>query len=436
MGTRTGERGAALLVVVVAVAILTALAAELAYASRVRLQLAADARDELRASWLARSGIETARLVLALQQQVDASAGGTGGGARAPTGAAAGAAAQGAGAMPAVRIWALVPVSSGLVTALLGGAPSPEPAAGAPADGGPPLARFGDFEGAFDATIDDEGAKVNAQLDALVTSGRLGPQVLALHQLVCDPRWDPLFDREDAHGQRVTRQDLLVYLRDFVDDDEVSSALVASFPGASCLIQVPDSPFESGFGDEDLPYDRGDADERYKAKNARLDSLDELFLVAGVTDAFASAFGDRLTVYLPRESRRTLDPRNPGSIVELAMAVADPPGQAILFDPEFRTRLQKAVLEQSMGGLLGMSGQAFAQLLVSLGVQVSPAVTTPGSPRNYLADRSYVYRIKATGSADRVNRTLDAVVTFDPQQNRDAPPAGKNLGRLLRWREE
>jgi general secretion pathway protein K len=437
MRARTSERGAALLVVVVAVAILTALAAEVAFTARVRLQLAADARDELRASWLARSGVETARLVLALQQQVDAAAGGAAGGIPGIPGVAQPAA--GSNPMPALRIWALVPVSSGLVTGLLGGGSPPERPAnapGAPTDGAPPLARFGDFDGAFQAEIDDEGAKVNAQFDAWVTSGRLGPQVLALYQLVCDPRWDPLFDREDAHGQRVTRQDLLVYLKDFVDDDEASSALVASFPGAACLMQVPDNPFENGFGDENAPYDRGPGEERYRAKNARLDSLEELHLVAGVSDAFMGAFGDRLTVYLPKESRRTIDPRNPGSLVELAMSIADPPGQAILFDPEFRTRLQKAVLEQSLGGLLAVSSQAFAQLLVSFGVQVSPAVTTPGSPRNYLADRSYVYRVRSTGSAGQVERTLDAVVTFDPQLNKDAPPPGKNPGRLLRWREE
>mgnify|MGYP001764534641 CR=1 FL=1 len=35
--------------------------------------------------------------------------------------------------------------------------------------------------------------------------------VLALYQLVCDPRWDPLFDREDANGTRISRQDLLMH---------------------------------------------------------------------------------------------------------------------------------------------------------------------------------------------------------------------------------
>ncbi len=42
-------------------------------------------------------------------------------------------------------------------------------------------------------------------------------------------------------------------------------------------------------------YDRFDP--RYEAKNARFDSVDELYRVHGVTDMFMAAFRDRLTVY-------------------------------------------------------------------------------------------------------------------------------------------
>jgi len=454
---RRGERGAALLVVVVALAVLTALAAEVAYASQVRLQLAADARDELRASWLARSGVATARLVLAFQQQIDASMGRSstttplpGPGAGGP--ATAGAAAQGAAAAAtggglgalmgglSIRVWSLVPINSAFTSALLGAPASTQAPTPPRGDGGkgPALARFGDFEGAFDAVVEDEASKANAQLDSLAAGGQLGPQVLALYQLTCDPRWDPLFDREDAQGQRNSRTDVIVHLRDWVDDDATSSTLKASFPGGPCQAIVADSAFENGFGDENYPYDRGPSDERYRAKNARFDSIDELYLVSGISDAFMAAFGDRLTVYLGKDSPRTLDPTNPDSLVEAAKGVADPPGQAVLYDPEFKAKLQRLVMEQTLGGLLGLSAQTFARALVDLGVQVSAKVTTPGSTKNPLADRSFVYRVKASGSAGKVSRTLDVVVSFDPNQNRGVatPPPGKDMGRVLRWREE
>src|SRR5713101_1594847 len=65
------ERGVTLIIVVVAIAILTAVATEFAYNSRVDLQLATNQRDEVRAYYLARSGIAISRLLLTFQKQVD-----------------------------------------------------------------------------------------------------------------------------------------------------------------------------------------------------------------------------------------------------------------------------------------------------------------------------------------------------------------------------
>ena len=59
-----------MLIVVVAIAVLTAVATEFAYNSRVDLQLAANQRDEVRAYFLARSGIGLSRLLLRFQKQL------------------------------------------------------------------------------------------------------------------------------------------------------------------------------------------------------------------------------------------------------------------------------------------------------------------------------------------------------------------------------
>ena len=309
MPARSSQRGAALLVVMVAVAILTALAVQLAYDTRVELQLAGNARDRLRAEHLARSGVALSRLVLALQDQLDGATGAGGPqGQQRPPGPAGRAPQQPqlpqGLSIPSIRLWSAVPLDSGLVQALFGGGRPAGRGEDAPAGDAAPTARFGDFEGAFAAEIEDEGSKVDAQLDSGAMGGLLGAQVKGLWQLVCDPRWDPLFDREDANGTRVSRQDLLMHLHDWTDENEETSALVASFPGPACMMEVARTPFEAGFGDEDFPYDRGE--DRYRAKNARFDSLDELHLVAGVSDAFMAAFGERLTVYLRRDAKRTI----------------------------------------------------------------------------------------------------------------------------------
>ncbi len=406
------ERGAALLVVMVAVAVLTALAVDLAYDTRVSLQIAANARDELRATYLAKSGVALSRLVLSFQQEVD----------EMPK--------IGQLSPPRPQIWRLVPIGSELARALFGGS---APAGAAARPEAPPegSAAAGPAEGGFEAKVDDEGRKVNVQLEGLGTGGLLLPQVKALFQLICDPRWDALFDRDDENGIRVSRQELLIHLRDWVDDNEVGSALVASFPPGGCVMLASGDPFEAGHTDENFPYDRGE--DRYRAKNARMDSLAELHLVAGVTDAFMAAFEDAMTVYLPRDAKRNVNETDRARLLELANLVADPPGQPVLRDPVFAELLQRAVFERTFGGLLSITPLEFGQLLQSLGVALDLNPLQPASPKNPFTDRSSVFRILAAGRAGGVTKLLDVIVRYDkpvPGQVVTTP------GKLVHWREE
>jgi general secretion pathway protein K len=395
---RNSERGAALLVVMVSVAVLTALAADLAYESRVSLRIAANARDELRAAQLARGGVALSRLVLSFQQTLDDAY---------PPNLPA----------PRVQVWRMVPVGSELATGLFGEQQPAEAAAAVRP------------EGAFKARIDDEGLKVNAQLDGLMQGGRLGPPVHAIHQLVCDPAWDPIFTREDARGQRISREDLLVHLRDWVDEDAESSGLVASFGATSCATMPAAVPFEKAFGDENQPYDRGE--DRYRAKNARLDSLDELYLVAGVGDAFMAAFGDALTVYLPRDAKQNVNELSRRGLVQLAARMADPPLQPALLDPVFAERLEVLVAQLTYGGLVSITPGDLGRLVQAAGVTVNQATLT-GANSPY-TDRSTTFRIRAAGTAGDVEKTIDAVVRLvkaQPGQPLAAP------GQLVYWREE
>jgi general secretion pathway protein K len=452
---RSSESGAALLVAIVSIAILTALALDLAYETQVRLRIAANARDDLRAGAMAQSAVNLSRLVLSFQAQLDqslsAACGLTSVAAQASAGGKAGATATAAAASacPRPQLWSLVPVSNGLTHALFGsGAAAATAAQGtgqAPAatEGAPvlPSAAYGDFEGGFQAKIEDEGQKINAQLDALQGSGTTGAQVEALLGLACDSKWDPLFDRTDADGQRYSRTDLVTNLRDWVDENNTTSVLTASFPGGNCSPLVPAFPFEEGFGDENYPYDRGP--DRYKAKNARMDSLDELYLVAGVTDAWMAAFGDRLTVYLPNGASLNVNTDDPAQQLRIAALLADPTSRTLLLDPAFAQAFRKALSLQTMGGFLSIAPATFIQTLQALGVKIRTEYQTQANLKAF-TDRSVVYRIRALGVAGDVTHETEAVVSFDPRQTAttDRPALGAAtasqppMGRLVHWHEE
>jgi len=447
------ERGAALLVAIVAVAVLTALAVDLAYQTQVRLRIAAAGRDELRAQALAQSGVTMARLVLGFQAQLDAASATAAKVGETIAGATGGQQPGAAPAMPRIQLWNLVPVGAMLSDALFppeegaGAGPAGPAATDKPPEGGAPTvatAPLADFQGGFDAKIEDEGQKINVQLDARDVAGPLGAQVETLLRLTCDPRWDPLFDRLDAEGQRYTRTDLVNNLKDWVDQDNVTSSLAVSFPAGNCSPVLSSSKiFEAGFGDENFPYDRGE--DRYKTKNSRMDSLEELHLVAGVSDAFMAAFGDQLTAYLPLEAKINVNSTDLESLRLSVQFLADPAAPQAWHDPAFLPNLQKLLLARSNGGMTSITPADLKETVELAGQKTRNIdVSAQNSP---FTGKSTVFKVRAIGRANDVTHTIEAVVSFEPRQNQPTDASGQPVqqvqqqgqlptGRLIRWREE
>ncbi len=409
--TSRHERGAALLLVLMVVAIVTVLATELAYDTRVSLQIAANARDELRASQQARGAVALARLVLHFQQRLD-QAGGAAGQILAGVQGAAGAAGLPAAATQGTfsfRLWDAIPVDDTAIPMLLGTVRRAE--GSAKRDEG------------FQATIEDEERKVNvAQLAGLSTVA--GPQLQRFLLAVRDPQYDVLFDREDDFGNRLTRRDVAVALRDWVDEDATTSVVGAN----------PVAPFENGFGDENQYYDRGE--DRYRAKNARFDSLDEIYLLAGIGDAFMGAFGDQLTVYPDVNATINVNTSDPEQILVNALLMSQPPGvpQAPLLDPAFSQKLDLALRLARPLPFMTITVQQFATVLQALGVRVQPLYLQSQNTdtRSPFGNKSSTFTIRATGRAGNVEKTIDAVVTMDDR----AGQLQADLGRLLHWRED
>ncbi len=251
-----------------------------------------------------------------------------------------------------------------------------------------------------------------------------GPQLQRFLIAVRDPRFDVLFDREDEVGNRLTRRDVAVALRDWVDEDATTS-VIGLKPGA---------PFENGFGDENQYYDRGE--DRYRAKNARFDSLDELYLVAGLGDAFMAAFGDHLTVYPDVNATTNINTSDPEQVLVNALLMSDPPGvpQPPLLDPAFPLKLDMALRLARPLPFMTITVQQFATVLQALGVKLQPIFLQAQNTdtRSPFGNTSSTFTIRATGKAGGVEKTIDAVVTMDDR----AGQLQGDLGRLLHWRED
>ncbi|GMU60672.1 MAG: hypothetical protein AMXMBFR34_24350 [Myxococcaceae bacterium] len=460
------RRGVAMLLVLVGLAVLGLVANEVQYNSVVELRLATNQRDELRAHFLAKSGVGLSRLLLRFQKQMDniqipnlggmlqQFLGGAGGGGGLPpgvnpamlaglglnpamlgqlTGAAGGAGgAPGAGAgapsSMSIQLWRMAKIDCHMLEMMVPEIDEKGQAIQLTSkdekfdfdDENPELAkeqkakRFGSFTGCFDTVITDEEERINLnKLDA----PQLSAQVL-LTQLVAsfgDKKYEFLFEKEDSNRVKVTPTDTIIAMRDWIDEDETGSTLNFSGQG---------DPFMKGFSDENGNYVKYDPS--YRAKNARFDSLDELYLVHGVNDRFMAAFKDKLTVYPNVNSRLNINTDDP-MLLELAIrTVADPARpDPRLSDPVFIDTLIQKIRAARMFALFGMSALDFVNLVAASGVGVNPTIINNVQNQRFIGDKSSTFRLSVTGEAGDVTRTITAVIRLDD-----------GLGRLVYWKEE
>ena len=423
------HRGVALILVLTTIAILTAIGVDFSYSSRVSLKLAENLRDETRAEYLARSAVNVSRLLLHFQKQVDqlggqlgAALGGLAGGPRPPPRPGTGAAAPAPNNL-GIRLWQVVPIESNAFSALLSGRIEGlegirTDAAGIPARPGERAAvthAFGGFDGSFRAKIVDENSRINVQrLDDL--GARAVSTLTQLRAMMADPKYDFIFDEEDANRDRVRRDDVLLAMKDWIDIDETGTAFDPS---------NPQRPFVNGFGDENSAYSRYEP--RYKAKNGRFDSLEELYMVRGVNDRFMAAFGDRLTIWPDINTNLNINTDDPQQMLTNILIAAANPNDPSLRDPRLlRTILQEIQLRK-MFSFFGMSADDFVSILMNNRIPLRPEIDTRqgGKPSNLFGSTSDTFRITATGRAGRIEKQVTAVVRYD-----DA------LGKMLYWKED
>jgi general secretion pathway protein K len=253
-----GQRGVALLLVLGLLALLGTVVADFQFQSRIDLQLAYNARDELQAEANALSALRMRALMLKQSRKLDSALKGL------------------PGVPPLGQLLEQIPVECGLMSAIT-------KQVGPPLDA-PPSARGPHghteesqdfFPGECNATSQSEHAKISINL--LRTNIQNRAQIVGnmLLGLLADPRLRHFFDEDDRNGQHAESPLALVQaITDWIDSDHTEAG---------------------NLGDEDRRYQY--LKEPYRAKNAPFDSVAELQLVFGVSDALYKLLKKHVTVY-------------------------------------------------------------------------------------------------------------------------------------------
>ena len=266
------QRGVALIIVAVTLAILGAIVSDFAYNARVDLEAAANARDQLRAEYLARAGIQLSRLLIKVQQSVlDAH--------RKELGD--------------IQISEFSPY---LLRAFGGPDDERQGLAGMFGVDVTQMKGMGvGKEASFDVEMSSDDGRLNLNCGGGLNDGaRQQGMYKILDALFWPPRYNRLFGPLDAEGHAIDRDDntrddnarldVTRALLDWADVDE--SRFQPVIPGTT--------PNTSSAG-EDYRYDSGR--DAYKARNNFYDSAEEVKLVRGAVDEFWGSFGSMFTVY-------------------------------------------------------------------------------------------------------------------------------------------
>jgi general secretion pathway protein K len=446
-----------MLIVLTWLALMISLVGDFTYGTNVDAAQAANARDELRAHYLARSSINLSRLLIKIQQQfVDpvmsqvqsmlkqAMGSGTNGST-----AAAGTTSNSTSSAPAGLGFSLkiTDYASALMGFFSG---SKEEVAGLGSLIGLDTSNvkgLGLKSGNFDAQITAEDGKIDMNCGSGLASDKTKQLIVyrLLTGLMYSRRFDRLFSEADTTGNFSTRTDVARAIIDWADADEQ----MFSPEGAS--------------NSEDYRYD-AHAD-HYRAHDNSFDTVEEVKMVRGVTDAFMEAFQPYLTVYASDPSCKVnlgaISNQESGDCTPIVMAVVraaaspdptKPPADPTVFDDNVLYPLASILCDRA-------SAAGFDSLDTITNLLQNPQGAVPPDDPRYkifqsmkainidkgaLGSLAYVgsprvYRVVATGESGRVKKKITAIIDTgraleNPQTL--SPSSEKSAGVLQYWREE
>jgi len=319
----SGQRGFALLMALILVVLITAFVTDFNYKSRIDIISAGHHRDDVRAGYLAKSGVRTYGLLLVMGRQVGRNP--MAQGLLASLGMNLDGAAMVCRSIPfldTAMLRFMTQIGDGSMTdeeegGLLNllGVGGTEDATTAqtrvPVRGELDESKEDDpeglkrdllaFEGDFKVDCIDESSRID--LNGFANQTWAGytlqqhPTALMLYGLMAHEDFDPLFEER----LKMDRWELIGNIMDWVDVDSQRSGLWG--------------------GDEDALYDNYEP--RYRSKNGRFDTVEELRMVHGVNDEVWSLFGEALSVHT-QNFKVNVNSASPEMIRALIRAYTDP----------------------------------------------------------------------------------------------------------------
>jgi general secretion pathway protein K len=431
---RDRQSGVAFLITISSLSLLIALVSQFTYGTTVDAAQAANARDEVRAHYLARSAVSLSRLLIKIQLQFVENIMQT-----AQQMLADKMDGQDLGISlrvtdyigPVLGFFSGSKMETALLSGLIGIDTSEATGLGIPT-------------GHMDAEITNEDGKIDINCGGGMAPDR-SKQIMVfrlLQALMASPRYNWLFEQRNAEGQFVDRVDLARAIIDWADADEQAFAIDANSSGP-----------------EDYRYDQ--REDPYQAHNDRYDTVEETNLVRGMDPDYAEAFASNFTVYASNPDCKVNLASVKGDCTPLIVGLV----RAALFPDPNKPPTDLSILDDNrlypLASILCERSQAvgFGSLDALIGVLNNPAASIArDDPRYQLMQNltgititrkqleavAYVgpprvYRVVATGESGKVKkriivildskRQLDNPVTINPESERAA-------GVIQYWREE
>ena len=433
---RDRQSGVAFLITISSLSLLIALVAQFTYGTTVDAAQAVNARDEVRAHYLARSALSLSRLLIKIQlrfvepimqtaQQMLA---------KQMDGQDLGISLRVTDyATPLLGFFAGSKMETALLSGLIGIDTTGATGLGIPT-------------GHMDAEITNEDGKIDINCGGGTVPER-PKQIMVfrlLQALMASPRYNWLFEQRNAEGQFIDRVDLARAIIDWADADEQAFAVDANASGP-----------------EDYRYDQ--RDDPYQAHNNYYDTVEETNLVRGMDPDYAEAFASNFTVYAsdPKQNCRVNLASVKGDCTPLIVGLV----RAALFPDPSKPPTNLSILDDNvlypLASILCERGQAvgFDSLKTLIGVLTNPANSiSRDDPRFQLMQNltgititeaqlsqvAYVgpprvYRVVATGESGKVKKRI--IVILDSQGFLSNPvtnnPAGEQAAGVIQyWREE